>query len=73
MLSNFTSVSFDHPHEPRFDMPSTREEILSALDLLDERLCEISEEIDSLSSDERRLSGELENIRDALLALKSKH
>ncbi len=68
LLSNFTSVTCD-PYEPRFDMPSTREEMLAALDKLDELLSEIAEEIDSLSADEKRLSGELETIRDTVLAL----
>lgn len=61
------------PYETRFDMPSTREELLAALDELDERLGEIAEEIDDLSSDGKRLSDELECIRDTLLALNNKY
>lgn len=71
MLFSYTSVVYD-PHETHCDMPSTREELLQALDILDERLGEISEEIDSLSADERRLSDEIEELRDTLLALKSR-
>ncbi|MBQ2734119.1 MAG: hypothetical protein IJF74_08160 [Clostridia bacterium] len=68
MLNNPTSVAFD-PYKKRFDMPQTREELLSELDMLDERLSEIAEEIDSLSADWRRLSGDLDTVRDTLLAL----
>jgi hypothetical protein len=67
LISNFTSVEHD-PYGSRFDMPSTRAEMLSELDALEGRLAEIAEELELLSADEKRLSDQLDSIRDTLLS-----
>ena len=66
MIYNFTD---SEPRNSKFDMPSTRAEILAALDRLDERLAEITDEIDTLSEDGKRLSVKLEGLREDVLAL----
>ena len=71
MISNFTLVE-NNSYGSGFDLPPTREELLSELDALDGRLSEIAEEIEELSADEKRLSDQLECIRDTLLSF-TKH
>ena len=66
LIYNFTD---SEPRNSKFDMPSTRAEILAALDRLDERLAEITDEIDTLSEDGKRLSVKLEGLREDVLAL----
>ena len=66
LIYNFTALE---PRNSEFDMPSTRAEILAALDRLDEQLAEITDEIENLSEDGKRLFVKLEGLREDVLAL----
>ena len=68
LIYNFTD---SEPRNSKFDMPSTRAEILAALDGLDVRLAEITDEIENLSEDGKRLFDQLERLREEVLSLRT--
>lgn len=68
LIYNFTALE---PRNSEFDMPSTRAEILAALDGLDVRLAEITDEIENLSEDGKRLFDQLERLREDVLSLRT--